>query len=309
MKIVFLNKYQFKVARGAETFVSELAKRLSETHEIRIVAKINYIDLLKSDFDVIIPTNGRFQVFITRIISWIKGAKMIVSGQSGAGLDDRLNLYAFPDVFVGLTSHQSSWAKRINPFVRVVTIPNGVDLDLFRESSHKGSKIILSVGAFTKEKRHELTIKAVAKIKNVKLKIVGSGGDEKDSIHKMGEKILGKRFEMLSVSHEKMPEVYKEASVLAFPTVKWESFGIVLVEAMASGLPVVATDDQIRREIVGDAGILVDPTKTDIYSKALKSALAKNWGNIPRKRAENFSWDGIARAYEGIINRSHNDEN
>ncbi len=301
MKIIFLNRYQFKVNRGAETFVFELAKRLSVNNKVDIVSKINYFDLINKEFDIMIPTNGRLQVFICRLVCWLKGAKMIVSGQSGAGFDDRLNLYAFPDVFVGLTSYQSNWAKRINPFVRVETIPNGVDLDVFKPSRSKGVKTILSVGAFTKEKRHDLTIKAVSKLKDVNLKIVGSGGQEKDSIAGLGEKMLGKRFEIITVPHDAMPGVYGEASVFAFPTVSWESFGIAMVEAMASGLPVVATNDPIRREIVGDAGILINPAKTDQYSKAIKNALNKSWGEAPRKQAEKFSWTKVAYAYERLI--------
>ena len=157
------------------------------------------------------------------------------------------------------------------------------------------------MGAFTKEKRHDLTIKAVAKLKSVKLVIIGGGGNKKDEIEALGTRLLGTRFEIKSVSNEKMPEVYKKADVFAYPTVPWESFGIAMVEAMASGLPVVATDDPIRREIVGDAGFFVDPTDTDGYAKALKEALDKNWGDIPRKQAEKFDWDEIAIEYEKLF--------
>lgn len=310
MKIAFLNKYQNRVSRGAETFVSELGKRLSKNHEVEIISDINYISLLKKKYDVIIPTNGRFQVFFVRLISWIKGVKMIVSGQSGIGLDDRLNLYSFPDRFIGLTSYQSNWAKKINSFVKVEIIPNGVDLKKFTINNlqftkkKNRQKVILAVGAFTKEKRHELTIDAVSKLKNVKLIIVGGGGDKKNEIINYGLKVLGEeRFEATSVSFEKMPEFYRNADVLAFPTVPWESFGIVMVEALSFGLPVVATDDPIRREIVGDAGIFVDPTNTEAYANALEKALSTDWGDKPRAQAEKFSWDKIAEKYEELFKK------
>jgi len=70
---------------------------------------------------------------------------------------------------------------------------------------------------------------------------------------------------------------------------------------MATGLPVVATNDPIRHEIVGDAGILVDPTNTEEYAEALQKALDTNWGNKPRKQAEKFSWDEIAEKYDNLF--------
>lgn len=311
MRIAILNKYQNKVFRGAETFVFELAKRLSKNHDVDIVSDVNYFKLLKNKYDIIIPTNGRCQAILVRIISWLTKAKMIVSGQSGPGWDDRVNLYTFPDVFVALSEHQAAWARRVNPLVKVATIPNGVDLNRFKKVGtlrekdlglKNKTRTVLSVGAFTKEKRHELTIKAVAKIPDVKLKIVGGGGDRYMDIKILGEKVLGKdRFEISSVSPEKMPEIYKKADVLAFPSVPWESFGIVMAEAMATGIPIVATNDPIRREIIGDAGLLVDPTDIDAYAKTIKLTLDRKWANVPRIQAEKYSWDVIAKKYEDLF--------
>jgi len=300
MKIAFVNKYQGKVNRGAETFVSELSKRLSKNHEVDVLNKINFL----KKYDIVIPTNGRLQVFVARVYSWLTGAKMAVSGQSGVGLDDRLNLYAFPDAFVSISSYALEKSKKRNPFVKCVYIPNGVDLDKFsfKVRNLQGKSTVLSVGAFTEQKRHELVIKAVAKIKNTKLIIAGGGGDIKNKIYELGIKNLGKeRFEMFEVKHEEMPSIYQKADVFTLASTPTESFGIVLVEAMASGIPVVATDDPIRREIVGDAGLFVDPTDTDAYAKGIEKVLNTNWDGKPRKQAEKFSWDKIALQYEELF--------
>ena len=306
MHIAFLNKYQNKVFRGAETFVYELSKRLSKNHEVDVISDINYWRLLKKKYDLIIPTNGRWQVIIVRKIAWLTGAKMIVSGQSGIGWDDRVNLYAFPNAFVALSSKALDWAKKVNPFVKSLYIPNGVDLEKF---TFKGSPfkvslkrpIVLAVGAFTEQKRMDLAIKAVAKIGNASLLMVGGGGDLKDKLNNDGKRLMGDRFELISVPFEKMSEVYRAVDVFTLPSASSEAFGNVLVEAMASGLPVVATDDAIRREIVGDAGILVDPTNTEKYSEALQKALDMNWNGKPRRQAEKFFWDEIAKKYEELF--------
>lgn len=300
MRILFINKYQNKVFRGAETFVYELSRRLSKNHEVDVISDVNYFSLLNKKYDVIIPTNGRWQVILIRKIAWLTGAKMIVSGQSGIGWDDRVNLYTFPNVFITLSSKALNWARKVNPFVKSVYIPNGVDLDKFK-IGNKGTKTILAVGAATKQKRLDLVIKAVAKLEGINLLIASGGGDMIEEVKRMGKEILGKRFEMVSVPFDKMPGIYERADVFTLPSSSSESFGNVLVEAMASNLPAVATDDPIRREIVGDAGLFVDPTDTDEYAKALQKALDTNWAGGPRKQAEKFSWDEIAKSYNQLF--------
>lgn len=301
MEIAIINKYQNIVNRGAETYVSELSKRLSKNHQVDILTKINFF----KKYDIVIPTNGRLQVFIVRLITWLTGSKMIVSGQSGVGLDDRLNLYAMPNVFVAISSYALDKSKKINPFVKSVYIPNGVSLENFTLQGETlqlklERPIILCVSALVGWKRLDLVIKAVSKLKKGSLLLVGKG-DQENNLQKLGDELLPNRFKIMSFIHKDMPKVFRSADLFTFPTVPWESFGIVLVEAMASGLPVVATDDPIRREIVGDAGLFVDPTNTEEYAKTIEKALNTNWGDMPRKQAEKFSWDKIALEYEKLF--------
>jgi len=59
MKIAFLNKYQNKVYRGAETFVFELSKRLSRDNEVDVISDINYFEILKKNMILLFqPTGG-----------------------------------------------------------------------------------------------------------------------------------------------------------------------------------------------------------------------------------------------------------
>lgn len=305
MRIAFINKYQDKVARGAETFIAELSKRLSKNHKVSVISEINYLNLLSEKYDLIIPTNGRLQAVIVRIITWINGSKMVISGQSGVGFDDRINLCLFPDAFIGLSTKAVIWAKGVNPFVKTVYIPNGVDTGKFKKEDskmkiHLPKPVILVVSAFEKSKRLNLAIKAVSRLEKGSLLLVGKGSEEK-SLRRLAKKLLPGRFRMLSFSHHDMPKVYNSVDLLTYPTVPWESFGIALCEAMASSLPVVATDDPIRREILGKAGLFVDPTNIKKYAEVLEEALKKEWGELPRKQAESFSWDKIAADYEKLF--------
>lgn len=258
-----------------------------------------------SDTQVLVCTNGQWQSLLCRLWAWKNKKKMVILGQSGPGLDDRFNLLCFPDIFVSMTDFQSGWAKRANPFVKVVKIPNGTDLIKFKHLV-KGLNvdlprpIILSVAALVFYKRLALTIRAMVELNKGSLLLVGKG-EEETKLKRLGEKLLPRRFKIMSFPYKDMPPVYRAADLFTYPIVPWESFGIAMLEAMASGLPVVATDDPIRREIVGDAGVFIDPRNTQAYADALKLALKTKWGNKPRKQAEKFSWDRIAKKYEDLL--------
>jgi glycosyltransferase involved in cell wall biosynthesis len=260
---------------------------------------------LPSDVDIVFPTNGQWQSILCKVWTAKNHKKLIISGQSGPGLDDRLNLFTFPDAFVALSTYQQKWAKVANPFVSIKKIPNGVNLYDFKPL--KISKdlllerpIIMAAAALVPWKRLDLAIKAVAGLDKGSLLIVGKG-ELQAELEQLGNQLLPNRFKILNFPHNKMPEIYQSADLLTFPTVPWESFGIVLIEGMASGLPVVATDDPIRREIVGPAGIFVDPQNTTAYTKALSDALHTEWGTIPVKQAQHYSWDQIALQYNKLF--------
>lgn len=333
MKIAFLNKTSGIIERGAENVVAELSKRLNQNHEVvvyadrskparrwpflwRFFVDPNGLDILRftlkklpelwrEKFEIIIPTDGGWEPAFIRLLTWIRGGKMVIIGHSGPGWDDRNNLWSFPNVFVALSFQAKKWAGKANPFVRTVVIPNGIDLRRFKTEGEKVKialerPIILMVGAPEKGKRMDLAIKAVSRLAKGSLLILG-GGYEEQRIRKLGKRLLGKRFLMKQVDFVDIPKYYRSVDLFTLPSWKNEAFGIVYLEAMASNLPVVATNDELRREIVGEAGILVDPTDVEFYAKSLDKALKTDWGNKPRKQAEKFSWDKVVEKYERLF--------
>ncbi|OGM13224.1 hypothetical protein A3D84_00620 [Candidatus Woesebacteria bacterium RIFCSPHIGHO2_02_FULL_42_20] len=261
--------------------------------------------LFKKGYDIVVPTNGGWQSAMMRLFTWLTGAKMVIVGHSGIGWDDRNNLWCFPDTFVALSTVAKDWAIRVTPFKSVVVIPDGVDLRKFGKSGPKvkiGTErpIVLLVAALEESKRIGLAIKAVSKMKKGSLLVLGGGSKEKD-IMALGTRILGNRFKMMKVSYQNIQEYYRAVDVFTLPSWGREAFGMVYLEAMACGLPVVATDDDLRREIVGDAGILVDPTIVEDYTKALEECAGEDWGNKPRIQAEKFGWDKVSRMYEDLF--------
>ncbi|MBU1200456.1 glycosyltransferase family 4 protein [Patescibacteria group bacterium] len=338
MKIAFLNYYQAN--RGLETFVQELAQRLSKSNKVLLLngsqkeASVRdpislfqrfFVDkdslnvckwTLKNlrqikDFkpNVIIPTNGGWQALIISVFSRFTKSKMVITGQSGPGWDDRWNLFCNPHTFVALTGRQQKWARKATPWFRhkIAMIPNGVDLEKFSPLGKKQKlklekPIILMVAATVPYKRVEQGIAAISRLKQGSLLLIGKGPLDKRT-DSLGYKLLGKhRYLRLTVPFKQIPAYYRSADLFTLCSTSTEAFGIVYLEAHASGLACVATDDASRREIIGKAGIFVkNPDNASEYSLALKKALGKKWGNTPLSQVQKFSWDAIAQKYEKMF--------
>ncbi len=263
------------------------------------------LKLFDSSVDIVFPTNGGWQSVLIRLWSMVKGIPMVIAGQSGPGVDDRINLLCRPNTFISLTDYQSQWAKRNGFGVPVIKIPNGVDLGVFNPKITPAKvdlpkPLIVCVAALEPGKRVDLTIKAVSRLKKGSLLIMGAG-DGKKALEALASELLPHRFKIIQVTHDAIPGYYNAADVVTMTPQTSESFGIVYVEAMACNKPVVATNDPIRKEIIGKAGLLVDPENTQEYTAALEKALSKSWGDIPRKQAEKYSWDTIANQYEDLF--------
>ncbi|OGD08925.1 hypothetical protein A2397_04995 [Candidatus Amesbacteria bacterium RIFOXYB1_FULL_44_23] len=313
MHIAFLSYYSGSVKRGVETYVSQLSKRLVKLgHSVRIY---NYQDLKSVGSlpkfdpapDIVIPTNGRLQAIKARLWCLVNQKKCFISGQSGPGADDKLNLLTFPDAFIGLTTYQCRWAKAFNPLVKVVHISNGVDPEVFSPKARPlslqiKSPVVIYVAALEPIKRHHLLIDAVFQT-SASLLLVGKGSLENE-ITKACQKKLPGRFQIISASYAQMPNVYASADAAVYPTSPWESFGISILEAMATNLPVVATNDPIRKEIIEKAGFLANPENTTEFANAISLALKKSWGNIPLNQAKKFTWDIVALKYHHLFTKT-----
>jgi alpha-1,3-rhamnosyl/mannosyltransferase len=100
------------------------------------------------------------------------------------------------------------------------------------------------------------------------------------------------------VSKDELVELYRGAAALVLPS-RYEGFGLPVVEAMASGTPVVAAPDAALREIAADAAVFAEPGD---LAAGIKQALADRERLVAAglRRAARFSWDETARLTLGV---------
>jgi len=194
---------------------------------------------------------------------------------------------------------------------KVVVIPNGVNLKMFTDSNDKvileGDPSILYVGHFSILKGVDVLIRAVAKLRlelpNIKLHLVGNGNtpyfldlSKKEGIEK---NVVFHSWVKQSI----LPSYYKSADICVFPS-RHEGFGIVILEAMASKIAVIASDIPSFREIISNGidGRLFKSEDIDALSKEVLALyndpyLRKELTRYAFEKVTRYSWEKIADKY------------
>lgn len=262
--------------------------------------------LLKTNFDILSPVNGGWQVIICRIISFLKRRKLLIIGRAGIGRDDAFNLRFRPDLFIALTKRGEDWANKKFPKVKTVCLPNGVNLLEFNRkitpvNPSLKEPLIVTAASLTKNKNLDFTIKAVAGMKTKASLLIIGKGSEFENLNAEGEKLLGKnRFKIINADFAGMAQLYKAGKIFTLASQEEEAFGNVYLEALACNLPVVAPAGY-RREIIGPAGLYFQSGDLSEYAAKLDAALDLNFKDLPVIQAEKFSWDNLIRRYENAF--------
>ena len=198
------------------------------------------------------------------------------------------------------------------PASRIVTLRNGVDLQRFslgdREAARRrlGLKgfTLLSVGSLIPRKGHDLIIAALAELPDAQLLIAGSGPMRTELERIAQEKVVTERVRFLGeIAHDALSEAYRAADIFILASSR-EGWANVLLEAMASGTPVVATNVNGTPEVLRDPALSVMVEQRSAAS--LADAVKRLRAHLPdraavRAYAEQFSWEETARANKALF--------
>ena len=241
---------------------------------------------LKLDYKILGPVFGAI---------WEKAADLVAPSQ---GLKDR--------------------ALRFLPSVSIDVVPNGVELDRFCPAQSKertDTLKLLTVGRLSVTKRVPMLIDAIDILRKDGLKVcftIAGGGQMQQQLREIIlQRGLSDVIEMAGrISPENMPRIYRQNDILISASMQ-EGMSNAMLEAMASGLPIITTRCEGVEELIDDNGLVVEPANAEEIAKAVRKLadnrqLHKQMSITARNRAEQFSWSNVAKQYIQIyrtINR------
>ena len=170
--------------------------------------------------------------------------------------------------------------------------------------------IILTAGKISPRKNVQGVIRALKLVQDKidhHLVLVGGAGWETEAVlRELDDNTLLSRVHLLEyVTDEQLRALYRRASLYIHPSL-YEGFGLTVLEAMASGVPVITSNTSSLPEVAGDAGVLVDPANdaeiaqaicsicTDASLREAKIAQGRAWAGL-------FSWDDCARELRDVF--------
>ncbi len=201
-------------------------------------------------------------------------------------------------------------------------IPNGVNLGRYHRAVpiarwQDGTPNVLFVGRLEDRKGLPYLLKAYRLLRkdgtSCRLLVVGSGPQEREARRYVMTRRLQNVEFLGRVSDAEKAQLFKTADVFVSPATGRESFGIVLLEAMASGAPIVCSDIHGYKGVVqrGRQAVLVPPRDARSLAAGIKELLAdpdlrKRMGAAGLERAEQFGWENVTgrvEAYYGFVIR------
>ncbi len=320
-------QFLFKVRRFHASKIADLPHGLGVVAPSMILGSLShYCDLVHAH------SYGYFTTYVGAFVRRIRKIPLVITTHSDAGrphLQKRLFDAITPVLtlrqaqrVIAITRSEAMYLRSLGvQSQRITIIPNGINLADFegkiKRISKRESASILYVGrVYPEQKGLETLIRSISLISPSKrpyVNIVGEDWGGSARILNLANKLnVQDRVKLLGrLDSDELVQAYNSADLFVMPSL-FEPFGIVLLEAMASGLPVVASRVGGIPEVVeeGKTALLVAPGNPEELQMAIEELLADDrlrraMGHAGRERAALFSWSliipRILRVYEEVI--------
>jgi glycosyltransferase involved in cell wall biosynthesis len=194
---------------------------------------------------------------------------------------------------------------------KIIVIPNGID-DYWLNNIQRENKVnenkFLYVGKFDKNKNTISVIKALEllrkKIPDIQLNLVGGSGKKHDEIKKYIENLSWCKYYGEILNKSELINIFRSNKYFIMPSF-YETFGLVYIEALSQGLPIIYTKNQgVDGFFDFQVGEYTSPSIDCIYISCndIINKSAMNKYNLNEIDFELFNWKNIAKTYKGIIN-------
>lgn len=219
--------------------------------------------------------------------------------------------YSTFDKVTTLTRADAEQYKFFLPSEKIFVLPNSLPEELENLSVNKKDKIIISAGRFEEEKGFDLLINAIAKIKDNmntwQVHIYGDGPEKSNLL----QLIRDNRLENIIVLNSSTKELHKkmlQSQIYALPS-RFEGFGMVLIEAMATSNAVVAFNCPVGpKEIIShnENGVLVDELDIEQFAIALQMLILdetkiKKLANKGKKKSKEYQQQSIIKLWGKLL--------
>ncbi|HEV7239978.1 MAG TPA: glycosyltransferase family 1 protein [Thermoanaerobaculia bacterium] len=175
---------------------------------------------------------------------------------------------------------------------KIVVTPNGVDEIFFADGPRAEGRYFLFVGNDKPHKNVERLVVATRRLDDSTTRLLLVGGDFER--YRDIEGVIAPGF----VPGDELAALYRGAIALVMPSLE-EGFGLPVLEAMAAGTPVIASDIPALVEVSGGAAFLVDPRSTESIASAMKNVTRQHVDRA-RARAAEFTWRRCAELTLGV---------
>ncbi len=229
------------------------------------------------------------------------------------------SILKYIDAFTAVSDSASEYIKTLSS-EEVKIIPNGIDVEKFaQKTAERATNLILYIGRLEKRKGVMYLLKAFAELQqtnpDLRLQIAGDGPD-RQKLESFAEENGLENVEFLGfVDEAKKIELLHLATVFCTPAIYGESFGIVLLEAMASGAVTVASNNPGYTGVLKDTGAIsiVNVKDTNEFARRLQlfltdDKLRRLWSLWAKRYVLQFRYSSIAQQYLAVYEEARKDK-